>query len=85
MQGHGKQPAGWKADILGPCGLAGTLGWRPACRSTQARALARDGRHWGRPMSTTALMITSIASPSSAPMCSPAKLTPSSTATTGLT
>ncbi len=42
-------------------------------------------RHCGRPISTTAPMITAMATHSSAPICSPAKTIPSRTATAGLT
>src|SRR3546814_5668398 len=42
-------------------------------------------RHWGKPINTTALMITNIAKASSLPMVSPANTMPSNTATAGLT
>ncbi|MCY1426939.1 hypothetical protein D9M71_427680 [compost metagenome] len=42
-------------------------------------------RHCGRPINTTALMITAMARHSSTPICSPAKTIPSNTATAGFT
>ncbi|MCY1184912.1 hypothetical protein D9M73_256450 [compost metagenome] len=42
-------------------------------------------RHCGKPINTTALMITAMARHSSTPICSPAKTIPSNTATAGFT